>query len=651
MRLRRIRIENFRSFADETIEFDDYTCLVGPNGAGKSAVLTALNVFFRNNASTVTDVHALSEEDFHHMRTAHPVKITLTFSHLSADAQKDLKHYVRQDQLVVVSKAQWNQETRQADVRQYGARLVMSAFAPFFEADDEKAKVAALKSIYEGIRAQHPDLPAPGTKQAMVDALRAYEEAHPEQCELIDDPNQFYGWSRGENLLSKHAQWVYIPAVKDASTEQEEGGKTALGQLLERTVRTRVDFKGPIDDLRRKLQDDYGKIIEAERDTLGEVETSIRERLQRWASPAANLALNWHYDPSRAVTITEPVARVAIGEDGFMGEVPRLGHGMQRSFLLAILQELAGADQAGGPTLLLGFEEPELYQHPPQAQHIAAVLERLGTSRQGNSQIIVTSHSPYFVPGKGFENIRLVRKQGHPKASAVTAATYEAVAGRLATALKQEPLPPTALMTAIEQIMQPSQRELFFTRVAVLVEGIEDVAFLSTQLQLTNTWNQFRENGCHFVVCVGKSSMSRPLAIACEMNIPHFIVFDSDADDTGEDKRQEHRRTNSCILRLCNVDDFDALPSDTLWRTNVVMWRTNIGDVVRDDIGVEVWDAAEAKARVERGFVESVRRKNALLISATLEQLASEGKSSPVLTKLCDRILDFSCVANADARA
>lgn len=54
MKIASVRIQNFRSFLDETVEFDDYTCLVGPNGSGKSTVLTALNIFFREteNAST-----------------------------------------------------------------------------------------------------------------------------------------------------------------------------------------------------------------------------------------------------------------------------------------------------------------------------------------------------------------------------------------------------------------------------------------------------------------------------------------------------------------------------------------------------------------------------------------------------------------------
>ena len=33
-----VRIINFRSFKDETIKFDNYTCFVGPNGSGKSTL-------------------------------------------------------------------------------------------------------------------------------------------------------------------------------------------------------------------------------------------------------------------------------------------------------------------------------------------------------------------------------------------------------------------------------------------------------------------------------------------------------------------------------------------------------------------------------------------------------------------------------------
>lgn len=46
MKLRRLRIRNFRCFQNETaIEFDDVTALVGKNDSGKSTIMEALDLF------------------------------------------------------------------------------------------------------------------------------------------------------------------------------------------------------------------------------------------------------------------------------------------------------------------------------------------------------------------------------------------------------------------------------------------------------------------------------------------------------------------------------------------------------------------------------------------------------------------------------
>lgn len=642
MKLSKLRIENFRSFKDEIIYFDDYTCLVGANGTGKSAVLTALNVFFRNNASTATNVLTLSEEDFHHKRTGKSVKITLTFIDLSEEAKNDFKHYFRQGELTIFAKAIWDNENESAEVMQYGARLVIKKFAPFFEAENNKALVAELKEVYNKIRIDFPDFPAPGAKQAMIDALRSYEENNPDDCELLDDSAQFYGWTKGTNLLKKYIQWVYIPAVKDASTEQEEGSKTALGQLLERTIRTKVNFEEPIDDLRKKLETGYKEIVEKQQAALSNLQNSIQNRLRNWANPSATVSLNWHYDSNKSLVINEPIARAAIGEDDFIGEIARLGHGMQRAFIVSILQELAVGDQKESPKLILGFEEPELYQHPSQAQHMASLLEDLATGPEKNTQIILSTHSPYFISSKGFENIRAFKKEIDNKCSVVYSTTYKQVEKRLANAMGESPSSPTSLMARIAQIMQPSQNELYFTRIAILVEGIEDIAFISTHLQLSSKWPQFREFGCHFVVGDGKTSLSRALAICKELHIPAFVVFDSDANQKKENDIKNNTRDNSCILRLCGLNDFDPLPSDNLWHSQGVMWKTKIADVVMEDFGTDVWEKAENNARKKMGFTENVKRKNRLLIAATLEELSFEEKQSAILETLCDKLLGFA---------
>ena len=267
MRIESVRIENFSAFKDETVYFNPYTALLGPNGGGKSTVLTALNVFYRYSMDAVTNLVLLDEEDFHNRDVSSPIIITVTFADLGPDAQKDFAAYYRQGKLIVSAKAQWNSSTRCADVKQFGQRLVIKDFAGFFIAEGDGAKVEELKKHYAAIRAKHTSLPAPGTKQVMLDALHDYETVHPDECELVPSEDQFYGISKGKNLLEKYVQWIFVPAVKDATAEQLEARKTALGLILERTVRSKVSFSQPLSDLRQRAMADYQKIL-AERESL-----------------------------------------------------------------------------------------------------------------------------------------------------------------------------------------------------------------------------------------------------------------------------------------------------------------------------------------------------------------------------------------------
>ncbi len=641
MKLAELKIENFRSFESETIRFEDYTCLVGPNGSGKSAVLMSLNVFFQENASTVTDVRTLGEEDFHHKNIKKPVRITVTFEELSEAAQKEFKLYYRQGKLVVFAEAVWDEGMESAPVRHYGSRLVMKEFSGFFKADKEGKKVTELKPIYQGIRNNFPELDNVVTKVAMTDALRDYEEKHPKKCEFIEDLNQFYGFTKGDYHIEKYIQWVYVPAVKDASTEEEEGSKTALGQLLARTVRTKLNFSNDIDELKDEMEKKYTEILNGQKDALAELQLSLEKRLQDYIDARARLELRWHYDPKASIAIRDPMARARIGDGDFIGQVARAGHGMQRGFLLTILHELVGNEKQDGPKLLLGFEEPELYQHPPQAKHLADVLERLAQT-ENNAQIIVTTHSPYFVSSRGFTNIRMVRKGRNQGASQVTGMTYERLEERLSEALLEEPGSPKNLLARVAQIMQPSQNELFFTRLAIFVEGQEDIAFVSTQLGLSEKWSEFRRLGCHFVVAGGKTNMSRLVAIAAEFQIPFFVVFDADGDERNPAEKEKHRKDNMCLTRLCSIVNEEPFPSEIFWGDNIVVWPRKISQSVQSDFGADVWERAQAKAREQHDLKEGVRAKNSMLIAYTLDDLNEQSKQSKSLIKLCGCILRYA---------
>lgn len=636
MRIDSVRIENLRSFRDQTVPFRDHTAIVGPNGAGKSTVLLALNIFFRESEGHSADLARLSMEDFHRKNTGDPIRITVTFGDLSPEAEEDFADYCRQGKLVVSSVASFDAGSQTAEVRQYGQRLGIEEFRPYFEMLDANARVSDLKTTYEGIRAAHPDLPAPSTKDNMTAALRDYEAARAALCTLIPSEDQFYGWSKGANRLGKYVQWVYVPAVKDVVSEQVEGRNTALGKLLARTVRTRLALTEHIELLREETRKRYQGLLEENQHVLEELSAGLRSRLSDWSHPDAAVRLEWQQDPEKSVRVEEPLAHIIAGEGAFEGELSRFGHGFQRSYLLALLQELSGSDDRSGPRLVLAIEEPELYQHPPQMRHLHDVLVRLS---QSNAQVVFCTHNPAFVAGDRFEDVRLVRKEDAQ--SVVSYVSYDDIAGRVAAALGEAPSQPSGVMAKVHQVMQTSVSEMFFTPRLVLVEGLEDAAYVATYLTLLEKWSEFRRRGGHIVAPGGKSALIQPLAIAKEMRIPVYVVFDSDGDKPDKNgSRAKHEKDNRALLKLCGSSLTDPFPPDSHWSNGMTMWSSDIGAIVKADIGAAEWSSYCQEADCYYGHVGDLR-KNSLHIGRALTQAWEDGKRSANLVTLCERILQF----------
>lgn len=638
MNIQSIRIENFRSFKDQTIDCDNYNCLVGPNGAGKSTVLNALNVFFRESRSSPVDLLELSKEDFHCNDTSKPIRITVTFTGLSDTAKRDLKDYVRHDKLIIMAVAKWFEETQKAPVVQRGIRLAMEEFAEFFMALGDQKPVAVLKAIYSGLRANIKDLPSATTKQAMTDALRAFESAHPEKCKPLESDDEFYGISKGAHKLGPFVQWVFISAVKDATVEQVGAKDTALGRLIERTVRSKVNFSDYIKELRNETNKSYDQIIENSQSVLDDLSISLKTRLAKWAHPEVDLAVKWDKDPGKAVRIEEPFAKILAGECGFFGDLGRLGHGFRRSFLLALLEELAGSDVQDAPRLLLGIEEPELFQHPPQAQHLAEVLTLLSG---GNAQVFSCTHSPYFVVGKGFEDVHLIRKPRGSAAAFVSRTTFQELANRLSKVLEEKKYQRAEGVRAkIHQALQPALREMFFAPTLIFVEGLEDVAYIQSAFHLLGIWEKWRASSAHIIPANGKSALVQPLAIAQLMKIPAFVMFDADGNENNPTRKGKHQKDNERLFRLLGVPNHDLFPAASSWNDNFVVWPTELGDAVKADYSTTEWQRWESEMENELGQPGDLE-KNSLFIAGVLSK-AWETKPSPTLQRLCQALLYFS---------
>lgn len=129
MRISRLRIENFRSVRDLTVELGDTTVFIGQNNAGKTAILDAVRIVLsrrwgqRGTGFTENDVHKPNPDG--DPRTLPPVRITLTMEE-KAVGQWDADMVAALEDIVVL----------QADGRNLLALRVTCAWNPDKEVFD-----------------------------------------------------------------------------------------------------------------------------------------------------------------------------------------------------------------------------------------------------------------------------------------------------------------------------------------------------------------------------------------------------------------------------------------------------------------------------------------------------------------------------------
>jgi putative ATP-dependent endonuclease of the OLD family len=632
MKIESVKIKNLRAFKAAEILLSDFTRFVGPNGAGKSTALLGLNIFFRSFENVATDISRLTPEDFHLKNINEPITVTVTFVDLSPEAKDEFKHYFRNGKLVITAEAHYDQKKGFAVSKQYGQRLGIRLFAKYFAKAEDGTKAPELQALYEELRSTFSELPAAKTRPAMAEALRSYEAEHQEACELIPSEENFYGVSQGTDRLAKFVQWVYVPAVKDASGEQFESKGSAISKLLARAVSAKSKVVSEVTILREKSKADYDKILQENKAALDAISAGLQSKMSQWAHPDAAVRVDWRADTERMVKFEDPTAQVFVKEFDFEGEVARFGHGLQRSYLLALLHEIVSIEDLGGPTLILGIEEPELFQHPPQIRHLNSVLTKLSLT----GQVLITTHSPLLVIGQDFESVRHVNKS-NDAGSRVNQATFAELNKQHKVHVGKDMAKPEGSMAKIHQALNPSLSEMFFSRRLVFVEGQEDIAYFSSYCALSGRDEQIRASGIHLINTNKKSEMLQPLLISKSLGIVTFVVCDSDAVKPDKNGSLALARSdNAAILSILGHTGEDPLPKAHLFLHNLVMWRDDIGEAISTSEKID-WDAYLQSANTKLGNIKNAK-KNVVCIGNAMADAWDDGSRFDVLGKVIDAI-------------
>ncbi len=424
VRLKRVHIKNFRAIRDVAINLGPQTAFLGANGAGKSTVLRAIDRFYSPSPSIELD-------DFFARNTNEPIEIALTFTGFPETERDLFASRITNDEMTVVRIFEATGGRNSG--KYYGLTLQNPHFGEIRSAAGNNPK----RDAYNRIR-EHPyfggRLPAVKRADEIETFLAQWEAGHPEDSLLSRDDGQFFGFSNvGRGNLQKSTAFVFIPAVRDASADSVDSRGAVIARLMELVVRSAVQRRADIRAFQTQVAEQYRELTNPEQlHELGELAGELTNTL-RFFYGSAGVDLRWK--ASDDLTLPLPTAEVQLDDDGFVGPVDRKGHGLQRAFILTLLQHLAKAvatenpdepvDQQGEaatppaqpvmPGLILAIEEPELYQHPTKQRHFSKVLSQLsdgslpGVARE--TQVLFASHSSLFISTDRFDEVRLARRK------------------------------------------------------------------------------------------------------------------------------------------------------------------------------------------------------------------------------------------------
>ncbi|WP_443447251.1 AAA family ATPase [Glutamicibacter ardleyensis] len=630
LKISKVRIENFRSLKDVSIDFESITSFVGPNGVGKSSVLRALDWFF----APIGKTPLLDDDDVTHGCVGETIRVEVQFEGLSDDDRAELGAYVSQDTSKFVA---W--KTRTIDGHEYLSANAKSF--PAFNGIRQATNAMDKRSAYNNLKASEPQLglPTASTAAAVVDAMRQFESENPDLLE--DAPEQlqtdFFGFNSA-GKMSGLFDYVLITADLRAAEESSDAKTSIIGRILERTIdRTAADEEIAtfIETSRMAQQEIYEKHF---RDPLEEVSRRLNEVVGS-------------YSPGRSIRVAPSeielkAAKTAFGltiQDGEIETtIDRQGHGFQRTILISALQMLASEGTAAERgVIFLAIEEPELFQHPVQAQAFAKVLRDLAEDTGKNIQVAYATHSPHFIDGAHFNEVRrLVREVDGDRHVSIHSCRISDVENRVGNPDKND-----QIKRQLESIISGKLPSAIFANAVLIVEGTTEQAVIEG-IADRRAIGRLETSGVVVVPAGGKTGIALPHAILSCLGIPSYSVFDA---DSGLGKRLEsqgkptskiradinnNHRMNRENLRYFELDEVDV-PAACVGET-VAIFDDHLETLLTDEW--EGWQESCDSHEVNTGEVIA---KNSAVYRAIARSMTSDAPKQ--LEGILDKLLKLAC--------
>ncbi len=326
MRIELTHVKNFRSIYDAVLPCEEITVLIGSNGSGKSAFLRALDIFYKPKSN-------YTEDDYYNKETSQDIIISITYTDLTEAEKKFFKKYINAGKLTVEKVLKW--PISRESQKYYASRIKNPDFESFRSAKGQELR-KEYKKLREGI---YSDLAEYTNKDVAEGALQLWETSNPDKCIPMTDDGQFFGFKEvGKAHLERYTQYLFIPAVRDAGEDAREARNSSFTTIMDLVVRNTLLNRKEIIELQEKFRKEYDQTVKP--DNLKELEklqNDLSSTLKMYV-PDAEIKIDWM--STNKLDFPIPEANIKIVEDDYPSTVERTGHGIQRAFILTMLQHL-----------------------------------------------------------------------------------------------------------------------------------------------------------------------------------------------------------------------------------------------------------------------------------------------------------------------
>ena len=255
------------------------------------------------------------------------------------------------------------------------------------------------------------------------------------------------------------------------------------------------------------------------------------------------------YDPSNYFK----TLRVQPSEDGEIRAFDEMGTGQQQ--ILALTFAHAYAKSFLGQGIIFILDEPEAHLHPLAQKWLAKQMFKMA---EDGLQLIITTHSPYFINLEYLDGIYVVSKTDQTRVnntSAYDLAEFCKETGAIRADDK-------TILSFYNAHSKPSILTGFFAKKIILVEG--ETEEMSLPIYFEALGLDTLKEGIAIISVDGKGNLAKWWRLYKILNIPTYICFDNDhKKDSNGNKRKD-------ALKAIGIDsdDIESLLTSNDWNIN-----------------------------------------------------------------------------------